>query len=116
AGDRRERFLEWRRDRRRHGLWTRARQGRADGDRREVDVRQVGYGEPPIGDDAEYQNPNHDQCRHDGASYEDRGEVHLDSNLLVIPRSGALATRRWICTSGTRKCRSLAPLGMTFMV
>ena len=56
AGDRRERFLERRRDRRRHRLRRGARSVARHRDRREVDVRQVAHRQLPIRDDAEDQD------------------------------------------------------------
>jgi len=76
AGDRREGLLERRRDRRRHGRRARARQRGADRDRREVDVRQIAHRKLAVGDDAEDENADHDERRHDGAFDEQRREIH----------------------------------------
>ncbi len=51
-------------------------QRRADGDRREIDVRQVAHRQLPVRDDPEDQNADHDQRGHDRPFNEQRREIH----------------------------------------
>src|SRR4029078_8160007 len=83
-GDRRELLLARRRDRRRHRLRARPRQRRAHRDRREVDVRQVGYGQLPVRNDSEHEDADHDKRGHDRSFYEYRGECHLSKGSKAL--------------------------------
>src|SRR5262249_16632719 len=76
AGDGGELLLERRRDGRRHRLRVGAGQRRRDLDGREIDVRQIVYGEQPIAHYAEDQDGRHDERRGYWATYEWLSDVH----------------------------------------
>src|SRR5262249_21413032 len=110
AGDRRELFLERRRDRGGHGLRTRARKARADGQRWIVDRRKIAHRQALVGRDAEEQNPEHHQHRRDGPPNEQFREVHR-SAFFYFTSTRAFGVKR-DCPSITTCSPSAMPLSM----
>ncbi len=85
AGDRRELFLERRRDRRRHRLGTRAGQACVHDDRREIDVGQIVYRQVSIRHHAEQHDRERAQRRHDRPANKCFGDIHDAAPLSFRP-------------------------------
>ena len=92
AGNLRELTLQRLRHRGRHGLRAAAGQGGCDLNGREVDLRQRGYRQQRIGDEADEQNAGHHQRGADRVANEGRGNSVAHSRLTLALAGSELAT------------------------
>src|SRR5439155_7593583 len=83
----------------------------------EVDVRYIAHRQQPVGHDAEEQDADHDEGRHDGTLDEQIGDVHGRFSVAGPPAAGfsstlAPGTSR-ICPSVTTFSPGCTPLSIT---
>src|SRR6185295_17705581 len=84
-GDRRELFLERRRDCRGHRLRARTGQARGNGNRGEVDVGEIAHGQQAIRHQPEHENSEHHERCGDGTADEQSRNVHFGFPVSAVP-------------------------------